>query len=113
MPERGDRDRLEDNLEEAAFIANALNDIDAATFQSDETLQRAVLHALQTIGEASTGLSDQTRSGIPSVPWTQVHAMRNRIVHGYFGIDLEAVWLTAIHDVPKMVAPVREYLAAS
>jgi uncharacterized protein with HEPN domain len=111
MSERRDRDWLNDMLAEAELLASAISGKTLADFQSDPVLQRAVQHMLQTIGEASTKLDAATLNTIEGVPWQQVKGMRNRIVHGYFGLDSEAVWLTATGEVPKLAKAVRAFLA--
>lgn len=107
MPERIDIDRLRDILEEAAILAQALNGKSFDDFVADPVFQRAVLHMLQTIGEAASNLSAETIASVPNVPWPQIRGMRNRIVHGYFGIDLGAVWQTAVADAPALAEAIR------
>lgn len=107
MPDRVDQDWLLDILEEADLMASALSGSGQAGFQSDPVLQRAVLHMLQTIGEAAGQLSPAAIARISDVPWQQIRGMRNRIMHGYFGLDMAAVWLTATTDVPHLAARIR------
>jgi uncharacterized protein with HEPN domain len=107
MPSRRDQDWLLDILEEADLISTAIAGRSQAEFQSDPILQRAILHMLQTIGEASGQLSPEAIARIPDVPWPQIRGMRNRIVHGYFGLDMAAVWLTATTDVAHLADRVR------
>jgi uncharacterized protein with HEPN domain len=107
MPDRVDQDWLLDILEEADLTASALSGRSQADFQSEPVLQRAILHMLQTIGEAAGQLSPEAISAISDVPWQQIRGMRNRIVHGYFGLDMAAVWLTATTDVPHLAQRIR------
>lgn len=107
MPDRSDHERLLDILEEAAVIERAISGIAFDTFSSDALLQRGVLHALQTIGEAANYLSDASMTQIADVPWPAIRGMRNRIVHGYFGLDMMAVWRTAKEDVPALTAAIQ------
>lgn len=107
MPSRPDQDWLQDILEEADLVATALAGRTQSEFLSNPVLQRAVLHMLQTMGEAAGQLSDATIQSVPGVPWQQIRGMRNRIVHAYFGLDMAAVWLTATTDVPHLAAQVR------
>ncbi len=107
MPSRTDEDWLLDILEETDLVASALKGRSQAEFLADPILQRAVLHMLQTIGEAAGQLSPEAIASISRVPWPQIRGMRNRIVHGYFGLDMAAVWLTATSDVPNLAERVR------
>lgn len=67
-----------------------------------------LIHLVQVIGEASSGLSDEITSAHPEVPWRQIVAMRNRVVHGYFEVDLDILWDAVTLDVPKLAAQVQK-----
>ena len=55
------------------------------------------------IGElAKEELSDAAKTAISTIPWHQLYGMRNRIVHGYSGINLRIVWDTVREDIPKL-----------
>jgi uncharacterized protein with HEPN domain len=97
---------------EASFlrdILNAAGNIEAITaatsegsFLSDEVLLAAVLHHVTVIGEAVNRLSLELRERHPEVPWQQIVAVRNRIVHAYFDLDWQILWNTAVDDVPLL-----------
>jgi uncharacterized protein with HEPN domain len=61
------------------------------TFLRDEMLQVWVIHHLQVIGEAARGLSPLLRDGHPEVPWPKIIALRNILVHEYFGLNMHQV----------------------
>ena len=61
-------------------------------FLSNFMLQDAVIRNLEIIGEASKNISTEVRKKFPEVPWRDILAMRNKLVHEYFGVDREAVW---------------------
>jgi uncharacterized protein with HEPN domain len=67
---------------------------DRTRFDTDELLQSAVLHWIEIIGEAARGVGDKVRAAHPEVPWRVITGMRNRVSHGYSGIDLDVVWNT-------------------
>ncbi len=71
---------------------------------------------IQVIGEAASGLSEELTSKHPDVPWRQIIAIRNRVVHGYFEVDLDILWDVALIDVPRLaqqVQAIRSGLAAN
>jgi uncharacterized protein with HEPN domain len=107
MPDRRDVDWLLDILDECDLLTRALDGLTFDAFDRDPILQRAVLHMLQTIGEAANSLSPESLAAMPDTPWPQIRGMRNRIVHGYFGIDLGAVWRTAREEAPVLAAAIR------
>jgi uncharacterized protein with HEPN domain len=59
------------------------------------------------IGEAARGLTEELRQAHPEVPWRQMIAMRNVLIHGYFDIDVDLVWSVADNDLPKLAAQIR------
>lgn len=74
-----------------------------ADFQKDKMRIEACVFNLMQIGElAKTSLSDNAKNRIPSIPWKQIYGMRNRIVHGYEGIEMKIVWETIKHDLPML-----------
>ena len=63
----------------------------------------ATVFNLMQIGElAKTSLSDDTKEQITSIPWRQIYGMRNRIVHGYDGVNMLIVWETVSEDIPQL-----------
>lgn len=62
---------------------------------------------IEIIGEAASRLSDPARSRIPAVPWVDVIAMRNRLVHGYYDINLRTVIDTVRDDLPPLLAAIK------
>lgn len=70
-------------------------------FTNDES-QAAVLHHLTVIGEAVSRLSPELRQRHPELPWTRIVALRDRVVHEYFGLDWQLLWGTAVDEVPLL-----------
>jgi uncharacterized protein with HEPN domain len=73
-----------------------------AEFDADEVLRLAVIHLLQTIGEAARRVSDGFRHQHSDVPWAQIVGMRNRIVHDYLNVDFDIAWQVATADIPVL-----------
>ena len=111
---RSDADRVNDILEAIAKIGERVSDgIDA--FQAEEMLQVWVIHHLQVIGEAARGVSQFLRDRHPEVPWPQIVALRNILVHEYFGLNMHQVWTMTQKDLPKLkeqVQSIRSRIAA-
>jgi uncharacterized protein with HEPN domain len=96
---RDDRERLLDIVEAIERIEKYAVSGQAA-FERDELIQIWIVHHLQIIGEAVRGLSTEFRDRHPEVAWSRIVAMRNILVHAYFGIDLALVWSVAQSDLP-------------
>ena len=57
---------------------------------------------LTIIGEASKSVSSELKEHHPEIPWKEISGMRDKIIHHYFGVDYEAVWLTVKTDIPDL-----------
>jgi uncharacterized protein with HEPN domain len=90
-----------------AIVATSSED----SFLKDEVLPAAVLHHLTVIGEAIARLSIELRERHLEVPWRQIIAVRNRIVHAYFDLDWQILWDAATDDIPKLRRQVLAILA--
>ena len=103
---RSDPERLADILDAAHKIAIKVSD-GHGTFVRDEYVQLALVHLVQIIGEAAARLSDDAINRNPDIPWRQIVAMRNRVVHGYFEVDLDILWTVVSRDVPGVADQIR------
>lgn len=108
---RDDKERLLDILDAIANIHGRLGS-DRERFMGDELLQVWAVHHIQIIGEACARLSQEIRGRYLGVPWTDVIAMRNVLVHHYFGIDVQQIWATVQADLPPLEQSVRQVLEA-
>ncbi|MBI2763700.1 MAG: DUF86 domain-containing protein [Chloroflexi bacterium] len=77
---------------------------------ADELVQDAVMRNLEIIGEAAKALSTETTIRAPSVAWRSVSGMRDHLVHGYFGVDLDIVWNAIAEDLPGLRSAVEQLL---
>jgi len=67
-------------------------------------LTLAILKSIEIIGEAASKVTEDTRKKCSSIQWPDIVGMRNRLIHGYFDIDLDRVWDTIVEDVPQLIA---------
>lgn len=65
-------------------------------------LSHALVRLLEIVGEAATGVSDEFHTMHPGLPWKQMIGMRNRLIHGYFDMDLDILWQTVVSDLPAL-----------
>ena len=75
-----------------------------ADFERDERTVLSATKAIEIVGEAAGQVSEDTRQAHPDIPWRDIVAMRNRLVHAYFEINLELVWKTVRDDLPGLIA---------
>ncbi|MBW2975436.1 DUF86 domain-containing protein [Candidatus Woesearchaeota archaeon] len=81
-----------------AYIAKTTKE----RFMEKTLIQDAVIRQIEIIGEASKLISDETRKKSPATPWKDIAGMRDKLIHGYFGVDLDAVWKTVKKDIPSL-----------
>jgi len=72
-------------------------------FRQNRTLQLAIVKAVEIVGEAASRISAETRELNPDIPWADIVGMRNRLVHGYFDVNLVRVWETVEQDIPRLI----------
>ena len=68
----------------------------------DRKLKHALVRLLEIIGEAANGMSSNIKEKHPGIPWKEMIGMRNRLIHGYFDVDLDIVWQTVSKDIPPL-----------
>ena len=69
-----------------------------------------LIRLLEVIGEAANLVSPETRARHPEVPWRKMAGLRNRLIHGYFSVNLDIVWDTIRSDLPPLIRLLEEAL---
>jgi uncharacterized protein with HEPN domain len=108
---RRDRLLLTEILEAVERITGLTDDRSLDDFESDRDRRDALLWNFTVLGEAVGQLSDATKDAHPGIAWMAPVRMRNRIVHGYWSIDLDVLLTTAADDLPGFADGVRAVLA--
>ena len=107
------------NPRDALFLRHviaAAQDIQAFTadgrdaFLADRKTQSAVIRQFEIIGEAVKNLSPELTRSEPAVPWRQIAGARDRLIHAYFRVDIDAVWAMVESDLPALQASVQRLL---
>jgi uncharacterized protein with HEPN domain len=101
---------LNDLIEAADHIASFVGQVDEERFMADAMIRSAVYAQLVIIGEAARAVPDEIRAGHPDVPWRQMVALRNEVLHRYFTVDWDIVWTIAQNNVPEMRRRVMQIL---
>lgn len=102
---------LKDILENIELIEKFTKNTDYHEFTENHMINHAVLRCIEIIGEAVKNIPEPIRKKYPQIPWRDIAGMRDKIIHFYFGINLETVWLVVIEDLPKIKTLIKKALA--
>ena len=91
MP-RDYKQQLDDILQAITFIREYIKDMDYNAFEADRKTQDAVIRNLEIIGEAARAVPDEIRDKASEIEWYKIIALRNILIHEYFGVNLKIVW---------------------
>ena len=106
-----DRVYLQHIRDAAERIRGYVNGMDEADFKKNELVQDGVIRQIEIMGEATKRLSSKTKELEPDIPWRDIAGMRDKLIHDYFGVDIERVWLTVTDDLPELASKISALLS--
>ena len=110
MKPREYRDYLQDMLDSIDGIKSFVGDMTLEDFAKDKKTINAVVRGIEIIGEATKKFSKSLKEKYPSIPWKKMAGMRDKMIHEYFGVDVEIVWKTAKEDIPSLKPLIQDVL---
>jgi uncharacterized protein with HEPN domain len=78
---------------------------------ADNKTQDAVIRNLEVMGEAARNISADLKGRFSDLPWREMSAVRNRLIHHYFGINNEIVWQIIEHDLPELLPELEKLIS--
>lgn len=89
-------------LDAISRIEEYTKDKKYADFMADHLIQDGVIRQIEIVGEATKRLSEDIRERNPDIPWKDIVGMRDKLIHDYIGVDLDAVWDAVERDIPPL-----------
>ena len=97
-------------LDETRYLVSLAEQMDKDEFMSDETAKRAVARSIEIIGEAAKKVPPDVQQLYPQVEWRVMAAMRDKLIHHYFGVDYEIVWDVAVNKASVLQLQIERYV---
>jgi uncharacterized protein with HEPN domain len=107
---RNDKIFIEHILISISAIESFIQDVEKDHFLNNRMMQGAVIREIEIIGEAAKNISRETRNKSRQIPWKQIAGMRDKLIHHYFGVDLNIVWNTVQEAIPRLKTQMAELL---
>lgn len=112
MSKRSPAVLIGDMVQALELVEQFVSGMDATIFVRDEKTVHAVCRCLEILGEAANRAPPDVRERLPEVPWPQLIALRNRLIHAYFDVNRDVVWTIATEDAPALLRALRHAHAA-
>jgi uncharacterized protein with HEPN domain len=100
------RHMLDAAMEARSFVSGKRR----ADLDQDRMLTLSLVKCIEIIGEAAAQVTEEGRKDVPGIPWPGISAMRNRLIHAYFDVDLDRVWDSVVDDLPPLIAEIERRL---
>ena len=110
MSKRTPKLLLEDIIESAEKILQYTKGISFEVFSKDNKTVDAVIRNFEIIGEASNLLPDEIKDKYSEIDWHRIRGFRNRIVHDYFGVDLQIIWKIIFDQIPSLITEITKII---
>lgn len=94
-----------DAAEEAIYFVSGIDEED---FTNNRLIILSIIKEIEIIGEAASKVSKETKDELYDIPWIDIVGMRNRLIHGYFDINVQLVWNTVKRNLPPLISSLKQ-----
>ena len=108
---------MKDNLVYLRHIFDAISQVEEyltkigyEEFTKNRMIQDAVIREIEIMGEATKRLTEEIKEIYSDIPWKKIAGTRDKLIHDYFGVDIDAVWDTASKDLPDLKKQIKEII---
>ena len=103
--------RMRHMLDAAHKAIEFIRNCERADLDKDEKLALSIVRLLEVLGEAAKNISSKCRDTYPEIPWRQIAGTRDRLIHGYFDVDLNIVWKIVSTNLPPLATQLEKALS--
>jgi len=96
-------------LDAIGIIEGYLKNINYDDFLKDKLIQDGIIRELEIVGEAAKRLTENFKNDHSKIPWKYVCGMRDKLIHDYFGVDLDEVWKTTTEDLKELKQELKNF----
>jgi len=108
---KDDEVRLKHILDAVREAVGFIEGKDRENLETDRKLNLSLVRLLEIIGEAAKRITNDFRKEHPELPWKSMIGMKDRLIHGYFDINLDIIWKTVKNDLPPLIDKIEKILA--
>lgn len=103
-------DYIQDILDSIRDIESFIKGMTFEKFKKDRKTINAVVRSIEVIGEASKNIPSAIKTKYANVPWKKMEGMRDKLIHEYFGVDVEILWKVSREEIKSLKSPMRQIL---
>jgi uncharacterized protein with HEPN domain len=103
MSKRNDIDFIKDIKESIERVILYTKNMEYEEFSQDYKTQDAVIRNIEIMGEATKALSKTLKKANPDIPWKMIAGTRDKLIHDYFGVNIDIIWNIVKQELPKLL----------
>jgi len=108
-----DKFRIQHMIDASEEALSFIKNVNQNDFFKSRILILSVIKEIEIVGEAASKISNETIQENPVIPWKDIVGMRNRLIHGYFEVNIDLVWNTLTINLPALIKLLKELLQKS